>query len=86
MQQQTSWTNGPPNQSRSFRVLQKICDGYSDAPDMNDNIPMQYQQPKYSKPMSPGSGMDETEVNMQRMKLNDDDQAFMNRVRSQGKT
>jgi hypothetical protein len=87
LQQQTSWSNGAPNQSRSFRVLQKICDGYGDAPDMTDNVQMQYQQPQYSKPMSPGSqpsGFDETESNMRRMKLNDDDQQFMNRVRSQG--
>lgn len=82
------WTNnigGAPTQSRSFKVLQKITDAYAaaDPSDMSDTVPMQYQQAHYSKPMSP-SADDSVDNSMRRMKLNDEDQAFMNRVRNQG--
>uniref|UniRef100_A0A336MSD8 CSON005970 protein n=1 Tax=Culicoides sonorensis TaxID=179676 RepID=A0A336MSD8_CULSO len=89
--QHQNWTNNPggaPTQSRSFKVLQKITDAYSaaDPADMSDTVPMQYQQAHYSKPMSPGADgqSDNVDTSMRRMKLNDEDQAFMNRVRNQG--
>lgn len=82
------WANnvgGTPTQSRSFKVLQKITDAYAatDPCDMSDTVPMQYQQAHYSKPSTP---LGDVSVNnsMIQMKLNDEDKAFMNRVRNQG--
>ncbi|XP_063699776.1 uncharacterized protein LOC134830281 isoform X2 [Culicoides brevitarsis] len=77
----TQWTNntgGTPTQSRSFRVLQKMTDAYAN-PDLNESVPIEFQQEQYSKPMSP-TGVDS---NMRRIKLDDGDKLFMNRVRNQ---
>lgn len=50
---------------------------------MSDTVPMQYQQAHYSKPITP-LGDDSVNNTMIQMKLNDEDKAFMNRVRNQG--
>ena len=79
---------GPPNQSRSFKILQHVTNTLTDDSDENeaeqqriDNEPMREQKPLYSRPLGP----DELNENqMRRMQLSENDRAFMNRVKNQG--
>lgn len=79
---------GPPNQSRSFKILQQVTNTFGNDSDDNDseqqridNEPMQEQQPLYSRPLGPDE-MNENQ--MRRLNLTDNDRAFMNRVKNQG--
>lgn len=79
---------GPPNQSRSFKILQQVTNTFGNDSDDNDseqqridNEPMQEQQPLYSRPLGPDE-MNESQ--MRRLNLTDNDRAFMNRVKNQG--
>jgi hypothetical protein len=90
LQHQQSWGNGTPNQSRSFRVLQKITDtqGNDDVDNNNANSqqeeqPSLLQQPHYARPLGPG---DMNETQLRRLQLNEHDRALMNRVKNQGKS
>lgn len=60
---------GTPNQSKSFRVLQKITDTYNDDPYQNgSDQPAELQQPHYSRPLGPN---DMNEGQFRKMRLND---------------
>lgn len=79
---------GPPNQSRSFKILQQVTNTFGEDSDDNeaeqqrmDNEPMQEQQPLFSRPLGPDE-MNETQ--MRRLQLSDNDRSFMNRVKNQG--
>lgn len=81
---------GPPNQSRSFKLLQQVTNTFGEDSDDNDaeqqridNLPMQEQQPLFSRPLGPDE-MSETQ--MRRLQLSENDRAFMNRVKNQGET
>lgn len=79
---------GPPNQSRSFKILQQVTNTFGNESDENeaeqqrvDHEPMREQLPLYSRPLGPDE-MNESQ--MRRMQLSDNDRAFMNRVKTQG--
>lgn len=79
---------GPPNQSRSFKMLQQVTNTFGEESDENeveqqkiDNQPMQEQRPLYSRPLGPDE-MNESQ--MRRLQLSESDRAFMNRVKNQG--
>lgn len=79
---------GPPNQSRSFKILQQVTNTFGNDSDESeveqqriDSEPMQEQQPLYSRPLGPDE-MNENQ--MRRLQLGDNDRAFMNRVKNQG--
>lgn len=79
---------GPPNQSRSFKILQHVTNTFDEESDENeteqrkiDNEPMQEQRPLYSRPLGPDE-MNDTQ--MRRLQLSENDRAFMNRVKTQG--
>lgn len=79
---------GPPNQSRSFKILQQVTNTFGQDSDDSeveqqrvDSEPMQEQQPLYSRPLGPEE-MNENQ--MRRLQLTDNDRAFMNRVKNQG--
>lgn len=80
---------GPPNQSRSFKILQQVTNTFgNDSSDENegeqqqiDNEPMREQQPLFSRPLGPDE-MNENQ--MRRLQLSENDRAFMNRVKNQG--
>jgi hypothetical protein len=87
LQQQQSWTN-IPNQSRSFRVLQKITDTQADDENGTQNEPVddqppQLQQAQFSRPLQ---YTDMNENQLRRLQLNEHDRALMNRVKNQGKS
>lgn len=53
MQHQNSWSNqNGPNQSKSFKILQKITDTNIEN-EIQDDQPMVYQQPHYARPLGP---------------------------------
>lgn len=78
---------GPPNQSRSFKILQQVTNTFGEDSDENeveqqriDNEPMQEQRALFSRPLP-----DELNENqMRRLQLSESDRAFMNRVKTQG--
>lgn len=79
---------GPPNQSRSFKILQQVTNTFGEDSDDNeaeqqkiDSEPMREQQPLFSRPLGPDE-MNETQ--MRRLQLSENDRAFMNRVKMQG--
>lgn len=79
---------GPPNQSRSFKILQHVTNTFGDDDEENeteqrriDNEPMQEQRALYSRPLGPE---DLNENQMRRLQLSESDRAFMNRVKNQG--
>lgn len=79
---------GPPNQSRSFKILQQVTNTFGNDSDDNeieqqriDQEPMQEQRPLYSRPLGPDE-MNESQ--MRRLQLSENDRAFMNRVKTQG--
>jgi hypothetical protein len=79
---------GPPNQSRSFKILQQVTNTFGAESDESeaeqqriDQQPMQEQRPLFSRPLGP----DElAETQLKRMQLSESDRAFMNRVKNQG--
>jgi hypothetical protein len=79
---------GPPNQSRSFKILQHVTNTFDDESDENeiehqriDNEPMQEQQALFSRPLR----LDDVNENqMRRLQMSESDRAFMNRVKNQG--
>lgn len=81
---------GAPSQSRSFKILQQVTNTLGDESDdsnndsklLMDDTPMQEQRPIFSRPLEQ-SDMNETQ--MKRMQLSENDRAFMNRVKQQGK-
>jgi hypothetical protein len=79
---------GPPNQSRSFKILQHVTNTFGDESDENeaeqrmlDNEPMQEQRALFSRPLGPEE-MNENQL--RRLQLSENDRAFMNRVKTQG--
>lgn len=85
LQHQQSWGNTGPNQSKSFRILQKITDTFADTPDQENDEPAVEVQAHYSKPLGP-SDMNENQLKKLQLSLTENDRAFMNRVKNQGKT
>lgn len=67
------WGNTTPNQSKSFRILQKITDTI----DMLDKEAELYSAAEPQPPQF-ARQMDFNEQQLRRMQLNDQDQAFMN--------
>lgn len=79
---------GPPNQSRSFKILQQVTNTFGNDSDDSeveqqriDQLPMQEQKPLFSRPLGPDE-MNESQ--MRRMQLSESDRAFMSRVKAQG--
>lgn len=79
---------GPPNQSRSFKILQHVTNTFGEDSDDNeaeqrriDNEPMQEQRALFSRPLETE---DLNENQMRRLQLSESDRAFMNRVKTQG--
>jgi hypothetical protein len=85
---------GGPTQSRSFKILQQVTGTMGDESDDNSNESkpksntdddeesMQEQRPIFSRPLGPN---DMNESQLKRLQLSDNDRAFMNRVKNQGK-
>lgn len=64
-----------PNQSKSFRVLQKITDTYNNDPyDIDTVQAAELQQPHYSRPLGPN---DMNENQLRKLRLNDRNQGKM---------
>ena len=57
-------------------------DGNNDSKQFLDDAPMQEQKPLFSRPLE---AKDMNENQLRRMQLSEDDRAFMNRVKQQGK-
>lgn len=74
LERQTSWGNSAPNQSKSFRVLQKITDHETE----NANMPAELQGPQYSKPLGPA---DMNENQLRKLQLNESE---MRRFKNNG--
>lgn len=80
---------GPPNQSRSFKILQHVTNTFGEEDEEEneeeqrriDNEPMQEQRALFSRPLGPDE-MNENQ--MRRLQLSENDRAFMNRVKNQG--
>lgn len=82
LQHQQSWGSSGPNQSKSFRVLQKITDTMKDEPlEVYDDQPAELQQPHYARPLGPA---DMNENQLRKLNMSESDRAFMNRVKSDG--
>lgn len=75
LERQTSWGNSSPNQSKSFRVLQKITDHDTETA----NMPAELQGPQYSKPLGPA---DMNENQLRKLQLNENE---MRRLKNNGK-
>ena len=80
---------GPPNQSRSFKMLQQVTNTFGEDSEENemeqqriDNEPMMEQQALFSRPLGPDE-MNDSQV--RRLQMSESDRAFMNRVKTQGK-
>lgn len=85
---------GAPTQSRSFKILQQVTgtlnnddsDDNESKPknksDEDDDVPMQEQRAIFSRPLGPN---DMNESQLKRMQFSDNDRAFMNRIKTQGR-
>jgi hypothetical protein len=85
---------GAPTQSRSFKILQQVTNTINDDSDDSneskpknkheddDDAPMQEQTPIFSRPLGPS---DMTESQLRRLQMSDNDRAFMNRIKTQGR-
>ena len=82
LQHQNSWSNSGPNQSKSFKVLQRITDSIPNEPVVNYNEPAELQQPHYARPLGP-ENMNENQL--RKLNLMEHDRAFMNRIQNDGK-
>jgi hypothetical protein len=78
---------GPPNQSRSFKILQHVTNTFGEDDEdaeveqqRMDREPMREQLPLYSQTMID----DVNDAQMKRLQLSENDRAFMSRVKNQG--
>lgn len=72
-----------PNQSKSFRILQKMTDTIADGQTSEEDTgPAELQQPHYSRPLGPA---DMNENQLRKLQLTDNDRILMNRVKNQGR-
>lgn len=85
-QQHQNWNQSPqtPNQSKSFKVLQKITDTEKDKqlPIEDTNQVAELQQPHYSRPLEPA---DMNEKQLRKLNLSEHDRNFMKQVKHDGK-
>lgn len=79
---------GPPNQSRSFKILQQVTNTFGHDSEESeveqqriDQEPMREQQALFSRPLGPD---EMNEGQMRRMQLSENDRAFMSRGKNQG--
>lgn len=67
-----------PNQSKSFRILQKITDTIDMLDNADEDQPSEMKQPHFSRQMEANADQ------MRKLQLSDHDRAFMNSVKNQG--
>lgn len=83
-QPQRQWNQQPstPNQSKSFKVLQKITDTERDHEVDNSNEVAELQQPHYARPLGLA---DMNEKQLRKLMLNENDRNFLKQVKNDSK-